>query len=319
MARTKGIQVIPSEEDYVLQAHQISRSVYSMPTLQRRLLHLLMAQVQIRGEGFELLEMTTGDIVRALQEPDSHYGLVREAVGGLMGQFLDIDTPEGWVQFHWVDVARYIKSRDVLQFKVSPELLPYVLEVRELWRVISVADMTRLTGKYSIRIFELVMANRGFAGKGGNRPGQWFTDLNFGDARTMFKIGPEEYKRTGNFRTNVIDFPIREINASGIGLQLEADYDFFRRGRKLLGVRIHAKLTSGGGVRDVTPTRGEASEDALLALNQDLFDRLLADEPKDLFGGELARQGNAYQAMLKHPDLKPLPKARSKKAPSQGE
>lgn len=315
MARTKGIQVIPSEDDYVIQAHQISRAVYIMPTLQRRLLHLLMAQVQIRQEGFELLEMSTGDIVRALHEADSHYGLVREAVKGLMGQILDIDTPDGWIQFHWVDVARYIKSRDVVQFKVSPELLPYVLEVKEMWRQISVTDMTKLTGKYSIRIFELVMANRGFAGKGGNRSGEWFTDLAFGDARLMFKIGPDEYKRTEAFRRVVLDGPIREINASGIGLRLEANYDFFRRGRNLLGVRIKAKFSRPTEPRNVTPSREEEEEDALLELNRDLYERLLADEPTDLFGGELRRRGNAYQAMLKHPELKKPAPAKTRKAP----
>lgn len=316
MARKKGVLVVPDEDDYVLQAHQISRSSYSMPVIQRRLLHLLMAQVQIRGDGFDLLEMTTGDVVRALQMPDGgdSYTRIREAVEGLMKVVLRVETPEGWQLFHWVEAARLIKSRDVIQFKVSGELLPYVLQVKELWRILPVADMTRLQGKYSIRLFELVMADRGHAGKGGNPPDCWFTDLEFDDLRVMLTLAPHEYQRTEAFRRVVLDGPIREINGAGIGLHITADYEFFRRGRRLLGVRLKVKQTRPGEPRNVTPTHEEDEEEALKALNQKLYDKLLAEEPDDMFGGDLARQANAWRALLKHPDLKPLPKKRSRKA-----
>lgn len=316
MARKKGVLVVPDEDDYVLQAHQISRSSYSMPTLQRRLLHLIMAQVQIRGDGFDLLEMSTGDVVRALQMPDAgdSYTRIRQAVEGLMRVVLQVETAEGWQLFHWVDAARLIKSRDVIQFRVAEELLPYVLEVKELWRILPVADLTRLQGKYAIRIFELVMADRGHAGKGGNPPDCWFTDLEFVNLRIMLGMAPHEYQRTEAFRRMVLDNPIREINAARLGLHIVADYECFRRGRKLLGVRLKVKLTRPGEPRNVTPSAAENEEDALIALNQKLYDSLLADEPEDLFGGELARQGNAYQALLKHPNLVPLPKKRARKA-----
>lgn len=317
MARKKGVLVVPDEADYVLQAHQISRSSYSMPALQRRLLHLIMAQVQIRGDGFDLLEMSTGDVVRALQMPDAgdSYTRIRQAVEGLLRVVLSVDTTEGWQLFHWVDAARLIKSRDVIQFRVAEELLPYVLEVKELWRLLPVADLTRLQGKYAIRLFELVMADRGHAGQGGNPPDCWFTDLEFDNLRIMLALEPHKYPSTAELRRNVIDGPIREINAAGVGLHVVADYEHFRRGRKLLGVRLKVKLTRPGEPRNVTPGAAENEENALIALNQQLYDALLADEPVDLFGGDLARQGNAYRALLKHPDLRPLPKKRSRKTP----
>lgn len=316
MARKKGVLVVPDEDDYVLQAHQISRSSYSMPTLQRRLVHLIMAQVQIRGEGFDLLEMSTGDVVRALQMPHTgaSYDRVRDAVEGLMRVVLQVETPDGWQLFHWVDAARLIKSRDVIQFRVAEELLPYILQVKELWRILPIADLTKLQGKHSIRIFELLMADRGHAGQGGNPPDCWFTDLEFDSLRIMLALAPHEYPSTAELRRRIIDGPIREINAAGVGVHIVADYDYFRRGRRLLGVRLKVKLTRPGEPRNVTPTYEEDEEEALKALNQKLYDKLLAEEPDDMFGGELARQANAWRALLKHPDLKPLPKKRSRKA-----
>ena len=195
MAPRKAVQVVPSDDDYVLQAHAISRSAYSMPVMARRLLHLVMAQVQIRDGGIETLEMSVGDIVRALGLSDqgNRYEEVRAAVEGLMERVLEVSEPDGWVKFHWVDTARYVKSRDAIKLKVSDELLPFVLEVKDMWRVISIRDMNQLQGKHSYRIFELVMADRGFAGKGGNRPGEWEYIRIFPDILMKHELPVKQY------------------------------------------------------------------------------------------------------------------------------
>lgn len=314
MARTKGIQVHPDSSLFIRQAHQISRAAYILPATQKQLLALLIAQVQIRNNGFELLEVGLTDLLTALKIDAANAEFLRAHVKALVGAVVEIETDEEWVVHQWVSTARYIKSRKVFQFKLHEELLPHVLEIRSLWSRIALADLTKLTGKYSVRLYEIVMAARGFEGQGGNKPGEWFVDLDLADLRVRFKIAPGEYKLTSDFRRKVIEAPVREINNAGIGLQISLDYDRFRRGRSLLGVRLLVKSTRPGEPRNVTPSAAEAAEDALIALNQKLYDKLLADEPEDLFGGDLARQGNAYQALLKHPDLVPLPKKRARKA-----
>lgn len=310
MARTKGIQVHPGPSLFIRQAHQISRAAYILPPTQKQLLTLIVAQVQIRNNGFELLEVGLSDLLAALEIDDSHSEFLRAHVKGLVGEVLEIETEEEWVVHQWVSTARYIKSRKVFQFKLHEELLPYVCEVKDFWSKIALADLNKLQSKYSIRLYELVMAAKGFEGQGGNKPGEWFVDLDLAELRVMFKIGPGEYSRTGNFRTNVIDLPIQEINKAGIGITIKADYDRFRRGRSLLGVRLLVKSTRPGEPRNVTPTQEEEDEAALIALNQELYDQLLKDEPPDMFGGEMGRQANAFKALKAHPKMKPLPKKR---------
>lgn len=283
MANRKALQVVPSDEDYVLQANQISRAAYSMPLMQRRLLHLIMAQVQIHDSKMAVVEMKVGDIVRALHlgEQGNRYEEVRLAAKALVGQVLDVDTEEGWQIYPWVTLAELVKSRDVVQFRLAEELLPYVRDVQELYQTIAIADMTALQGKHAFRIFELVMANRGFAGRGGNQPGTWYVDLEFETLRTLLKIGPDEYKVVGNLRARVIDGPVREINEAGIGLRIECDYDTLRRGRRLLGVRLKCKLLKRTDPRPVTPaTKAEAEEDRLIEEYPERYAELLAEESK---------------------------------------
>lgn len=280
MANRKALQVVPSDEDYVLQSHQISRAAYTMPLMQRRLLHLVMAQVQIHDDSLGVVEMKVGDIMRALRFGDqgNRYEDVRLAAKALVEQVLDVDTPEGWQIYPWVTLASYIKSRDVVQFHLAEELLPYIRDVQNLYQTIAISDMTALQGKHSFRIFELVMANRGFAGRGGNKPGEWYVDLEFATLRTLLKIRPEEYKVVGNFRARVIDGPVREINEAGIGLRIECDYDTLRRGRQLLGVRLNCKLLKRRDPRPVTPaTKEEDEEEQLVAKYPKRYEEMLAE------------------------------------------
>lgn len=310
MARTKGIQVHPTPSLFIRQAHQISRAAYILPATQKQLLTLIVAQVQIRNNGFELLEVGLSDLLAALEIDDSNSEFLRAHVKGLVGAVVEIETDEEWVVHQWISTARYIKSRKVFQFKLHEELLPYVCEVKDFWSKIALADLNKLQGKYSVRLYELVMAAKGFEGQGGNKPGEWFVDLEISDLRVRFKIAPGEYKLTSDFRKKVIEAPVREINRAGVGLQIALDYDRFRRGRSLLGVRLLVKSTRPGEPRNVTPTQEEEDEAALIALNQELYDKLLNDEPSDMFGGELGRKANAFKALKSHPKVKPLPKKR---------
>lgn len=263
----------------MLQAHAISRAAYSMAVMPRRLLHLVMAQVQITDGAFETLEMRVGDILRALDLADDgrRYEEVRAAAKALMGEVLDIDTPEGWVMFHWVDKARYIKARDVIQFRLSEDLRPLVLEVKDMWRIIPIRAMSRLQGRHSYRIFEIVMADRGFAGKGGNRAGEWYTDLDFEHLRVLFKIGAGEYPQKSDFRRWVVEKPVAEINLAAVGLSIECDYKPFKRGKGWTGVRLKCKLIGPSDPRPVAPaTQSESEEDSLIARYPDKYAELLA-------------------------------------------
>lgn len=283
MANRKALQVVPSDEDYVLQANQISRAAYTMPLMQRRLLHLVMAQVQIHDDSLGVVEMKVGDVVRALRLGDAgpRYEEVRLAAKALVSQVLDVDTPDGWKIYPWVRLAEYIRSRDVVQFRLSEDLLPYIRDVQDLYQTIAISDMTALQGKHALRVFELVMANRGFAGRGGNQPGTWYVDLEFDTLRTLLKIKPNEYKLTADLRKYVVDAPVREINEAGIGLRVECDYDTLRRGRRLLGVRLKCKLLKKSDPRPVTPaTKQEDEEERLKEKYPERYAELLAEAKK---------------------------------------
>lgn len=320
MARTK--QVVPKASDYAVQAHQISRASYTMPVMHRRLVYLAMAQVRPTDSELPEVEMSTGDIARALGIASSNYEEIRAAARGSLSHVLDIDTEDGWIQFQWFSRCRYIKTRDAIKLKLNDELKPYVIALQSAFAVVPIADISRLQGRHALRLFELVMSNRGMAGTGGNKPGCWYYDIEFAHLRSLLKIGSHEYKLTADFRRWVVDGPVREINEANIGIRIECDYDKFREGRTLKGVRLNARLLRRDEPRPVGPaTMAENDEARLVAQYPDLYETYLAEERRSpsMFGdSEPYYQGRAIKRLAEHdaqlkakrrPTRPPKPKA----------
>ena len=161
MAKSK--QIAPTAADQVFQSHKISRAAYDLPVMARRLVYVAMAQVRSTDESLPVVEMSVGAVVRALGLSDqgNRYEEVRAAVRILMGSVLEIETTTGWSMRHWVDKADYVKKTDTLQIKISDELREDVLECQRLFSIFALADVGRLQGKYSLRLFEIVMSRKG--------------------------------------------------------------------------------------------------------------------------------------------------------------
>lgn len=303
MAKAK--QVIPTTQDYAVQSTIISRASYSMPTMQRRLVYLAMAQVRQDDDELPMIEMTVGDIARALDvgTGGSQYDQVVAAIDGAMGRVLTIQTEDGWEKINWFRKVAYIKTRNAIKMQLHPDLKPYCLALQSAFSTIYIEDVAKLTGRHAQRLFELIMANNGLAGTGGNKPGCWYYDAEFAHLRFLLEIAPHEYKMTNDFRKFVIDGPVREINEAGLGIRIECDYDRFRRGRQLLGVRLNCKTLKKGEPRPVTPaTASEFDDQAWIDTNQELYESLLNYHSKQggLFG-DLGAQGCAIRDLKAHP------------------
>jgi plasmid replication initiation protein len=271
MSKTKD--VVPTQDDYLLQAHAISRGAYTMTVLERRLVYLAMAQVRPADDTLPAVKMHMAEVCKALgMEADGRaYIDLRAAIHKLMERVIDIDTPDGgWVMYHWVHSARYNAEDNSLTIRLHDELAPYVLHMREQYTVLRVADLAKLQSKYSQRWVELVLSRRGQA----DGQGRWYYELTIAELRHILKIGPDEYKLTNTLRINVIELPIAEINASGIGLHLTPEY--IRRGKYLHAVRMHCQLV---GRDDPVPVHGqtaeEEAEDAYISAHQARYDEIL--------------------------------------------
>jgi plasmid replication initiation protein len=129
------------------------------------------------------------------------------------------------------------------------------------------------------------MSENGHAGKNGNRPGEWFLELDIPTLRKRFAVRDHEYKRTGDLRQRVIDPPAEEIDKNPelpIGVKVE----YLRKGKRLRAVRYNCKWLRKGDPLPVNPTTASGEqEQKLIEENPELWEQAekLARSQGDLF------------------------------------
>jgi hypothetical protein len=275
-------KAVPTPENYFALSNQIARAAHDLSVMQARIVYLMMCQIRPEDENPPTVEMNVGDMVRALNlSYNSGYDDIRGAIKGAMAKVLDLDTSDGgWVMLHWFSLAEYNPQKDTITVEFHKRLEPYILQLRKQFQIHTIADLSKLQGRYALRIFELAMSYKGMAGTGGNKPGEWYVDIQFDTVRKLFLIADHQYKAKKDLRVRVIDNQIREINEAGIGIRIDCDYDKWRRGRRLDGVRLICRLIKPDEPRPVHPaTASEKDAQTLRAKYPDEWQRFYeADE-----------------------------------------
>ena len=242
---------------FVLQSHSISRSAYIMPSSTRKLIFAAMhfavpsSPQDINSPLYA--EMSSQEIlgVLGLKSGGSQYKLIKEAFKGAMKQVLEVETETGWKMFHWIKKAQYNSEIDTYFIDFSQDLTQYISDVKKQFTLFPLEAIGKLQGKYSMRIYELVMSMSGMAGKDGNKRNEWFYQVELSELRNLFKVG-NQYPRTNNFRARVIDQPIEEINKADIGIRVTPEY--IRRRKTLYAVKFKVRMVRTGDPKPVNLT-----------------------------------------------------------------
>lgn len=316
--------VVPASDDVANQSNVLSRSSYSMPVVQRRLLFLAMAQVR-NDDPARAFRMRVADVLKALGMSDDRYREIRSEVRKLFdNNKVEVETPRGWRFFTWVTDAEYEDTDDdgnplpehYLTITLHERILPFARTLQRHFHQFQITQIARLQGRHALRIFEILASFADLAGKGGNKPGCWYWETTVEELRHLMKIGPNEYKQTNSFRLKVVDTPIQEINEAGLGMTVKVEYK--RVGKRLTGFRFECTVAAKDEPKPAKPAPATASQredDAWVELNQKLYAQLEEREfeaPSDLGLDSRPVPVRALEALKNHP------KAVKPKAPKGG-
>jgi hypothetical protein len=135
----------------------------------------------------------------------------------LMRKVCEIEEETGFLQVALLSSARYHTGEGLLDLEFSPELKPYLLELRERYVKHHLRFIIILNSSHSMRIYELLKQYE----KIGTRR------IKIKDLREMLGVKPDEYKRYNDFKRFVllpakkelpdktdIDFEFKEIKTS---------------------------------------------------------------------------------------------------------
>ena len=287
---------------YVIQHNSVSRSAHGLSATARKLtamaMSLLPADLSSLTAAFTFSEFckALGIVIGG-----ETYKIFREAVRECMQSTIYIETvpddkgKKQWKEFTWFTMAEYDEVTGNARMTFSSELAEFLIALKWMYSKIDLKDIGELQSRYAIRLFEMAMSYMSLKGKRGNADQNWYFERPIPELRMIMGVPKEAYKENRLFRQKVIEEPVKEINRSGIGLEIKPEG--IKQGRRLVAIRFDCKQSprttrgkrSGAKEALPLPEPNPKTEDLLEEKELEHLKELYPSEFAELYETELAK------------------------------
>lgn len=208
----QGVQNL--SPDYALQKNAISRAYYKISSTGKKLLLMAMASNSLKkGDTSFESSFFIADFMATMgikKGGETSKGIMKaaEEVAGLTINFHQEDF-QNWITMF--SAVQYDEKKKAFNFIYNP-LVNKFLENQKGRTKIELEESGKLNSVYAMRFYEFFKSYAGFAGSNGNEKNTWFVNLTYDEIRRLCRIEPSEYQDRSNFKSRVIDKPLKEIN-----------------------------------------------------------------------------------------------------------
>ena len=176
----------------------------------------------------------------------------------------------GYMLYHIYNKMHYVPEQGLL-IKFDDEMKPYILDiVGKAYTTYSIKTMFPLSSEYAWRLLESLLEYQGYFKKGKKKV---YCELSLDEVRFRLNVPEGQYVgRMSNFRSRVLDLPIKDINEK---TEYKVWYDVIKTGRKVTGFRFW--LEKKQEEKQITANTDTKIEDdsKLYDEQQKLYDRLV--------------------------------------------
>jgi len=211
-----------------MQHNNLVQAKYSMSLQQKRIMIWLVSQIKPEDIDFkehvlgvkELIEICNLSGESAYKElKDITFSLIEKGI-----RIIDVTNPEKDVetQVSWLSSARYDMGEVRLAF--SPELKPYLLQLKDKFTAIDVSDLMQFKSVHAIRIYELLKQYHNI----GERT------LSIEEIKQCCGV-PNQLIKYDHFEKKLLLIAQREINEKS---DLHFDFERIKHSRKIVAIKF---------------------------------------------------------------------------------
>ncbi|MBF0354442.1 MAG: RepB family plasmid replication initiator protein [Alphaproteobacteria bacterium] len=212
------------------QANKLAEASYTMTLEEKRILLLLVSLVRCEDKDFKTYRIPITDIRDYLGlRTNKLYEDIKRVAEALLSRVLHIpEEGEGWLKVGWVSSARYVpkgyRGAEIacLDLSFSPEMKPYLLELKAHFSSYMLQNVAGLRSFYSIRLYEILKSRRRMKNVSFNVP----------ELRKILKA-ETKYGNYKDFRNRVILIAQNELVEK---TDIAFEYCESRKGRKVVCV-----------------------------------------------------------------------------------
>ena len=141
---------------------------YNLETSEQRLILLAIMNARETGQGITAdskLEIHASDYAKHFNvSTDAAYKVLKDAVNNLFERKFSYVSEykktgkTGIVRSRWVSRVFYVDTLAILEITFAPDVVPLVTRLEEHFTSYQLKQVSQLTGKYAIRLYELLIA-----------------------------------------------------------------------------------------------------------------------------------------------------------------
>lgn len=215
-----------SKDLRVYKANAVVEASYDLSVAEHRLLLACFTQIGREATDERLYRVYARDIAELadIPAPDA-YRDAAVATERLYDRSVEVfEGPNGTAppkkrKFRWIQEAVYAEGEGYVDVRLSTSILPYVNNLLEQYTVYHMQDVARMTSRYAIRVYELLVQWR--------RRGSREVDIQW--LRRRLGTG-DKYPNFKDFRRRVIEPAVQQVNARS---PLHVEWKPYKTGRKV--------------------------------------------------------------------------------------
>ena len=227
------------KNELVVKDNALINASYNLETAEQRLIMLAVINARETGRGITAdskLEIHASDYAKHFNvSTDAAYKVMKEAVNNLFERKFSYVAEykktgkTGVVRSRWVSRIFYVDSLAILEITFAPDVVPLVTRLEEHFTSYQLKQVSNLTSKYAIRLYELLIAWR----EVGKTP-----QIELSEFRQKIGVENGEYERMHHFKARVLEPAIKQINEH---TDITASYEQHKRGRTISGFSFRFK------------------------------------------------------------------------------
>ena len=187
---------------------------------------------QLKGK--ELIIHANDYIQQFGVDKDAGYKSLKKAVLGLFEakwgyKFINNKGNAEVVYERFTQSAKYIENEATVKFMFADAIIPLLVELEKRFTTYEIEQVAQLSSSYAMRLYEFFMQHLD------KKTVKGWLDISLDDLRFRFGLLPTEYKRMCDFKRDVLELSLKQINTK---TDLSATYTQRKQGRAIVGFRF---------------------------------------------------------------------------------
>ena len=263
----------------VVKDNALINASYNLEVTEQRLMLLAIINARETGNGITAdskLQIHASDYMKHFNvDKKTAYEALKNAVDNLFNRQFSFREVRGGTDFivksRWVSRIAYATNEAILEITFAPDVVPLILRLEEHFTSYQLKQVTQLTSKYAIRLYELLIAWR----EVGKTP-----QIELSEFRHKLGVEDNEYKDMHNFKKRVLEPSIKQINEH---TDITVTYEQHKRGRTISGFSFRLKQKQQPKIeKPVDPKRDPNTTDLFAKMTdaqRNLFAHKLSEMP----------------------------------------